>query len=114
MPRAAKTCSTRDCPNITRAGRCADCRRAAEAARGSARERGYDARWDRTRAAFLARRPRCARLGCTRTATDVDHRDGLGPLGPRGHDPANLRPLCHEHHSQRTARDQPGGWNRRV
>jgi len=44
-------------------------------------------------------------------ATDVDHIDGLGPNGPRGHDWSNLRALCHSHHSQRTARDQPGGWH---
>lgn len=45
-------------------------------------------------------------------ASDVDHIDGLGPLGPRGHDPDNLRSMCHPCHSKRTAADQPGGWNR--
>ena len=46
-------------------------------------------------------------------ATEVDHKDGLGPLGPRGHDHGNLRAMTHDHHSKRTAADQPGGWNRR-
>ena len=48
---------------------------------------------------------------CDAPATDVDHIDGLGPQGPAGHDPANLRGYCHPHHSARTARDQPGGWH---
>lgn len=79
--------------------------------RPSARERGYDSRWERTRAAYLARHPTCEVSGCDERATDVDHIDGLGPLAPRGHDHDNLRALCHPHHSQRTARDQRGGWN---
>jgi hypothetical protein len=45
-------------------------------------------------------------------ATDVDHIDGRGPKGPRGHDWSNLRALCHSHHSKRTARDQPGGFSK--
>jgi hypothetical protein len=43
----------------------------------------------------------------------VDHIDGLGPLGPLGHDPTNLRSMTKGHHDKRTARDQPGGWNRK-
>jgi ribose 1,5-bisphosphokinase PhnN len=50
-------------------------------------------------------------MGCVAKATDVDHIDGEGPLGPRGHDWTNLRALCHSHHSKRTARDQPGGFS---
>ncbi|MFX4294091.1 HNH endonuclease [Streptomyces bohaiensis] len=43
-------------------------------------------------------------------AGEVDHIDGLGPLGPRGHDPTNLRSMTKQHHSRATARAQPGGW----
>lgn len=46
-------------------------------------------------------------------ATEVDHVDGLGPLGPRGHDWSNLRALTKRCHSRVTARNQPGGWNAR-
>ncbi|HEV7323541.1 MAG TPA: HNH endonuclease signature motif containing protein [Bosea sp. (in: a-proteobacteria)] len=47
-----------------------------EARRGSARQRGYDARWDRERSVFLQLNPLC--LGCqargeTTIATVVDH-----------------------------------------
>ncbi|WP_213002631.1 HNH endonuclease signature motif containing protein [Winogradskya consettensis] len=107
MARAKKVCSTSGCPALVDTGRCDSCNGKAEAKRGSAAQRGYDARWRRTRAAHLGRHPLCP---CGSIATDVDHIDGLGPKGPRGHDPSNLRSLCHSCHSQRTGRDQPGGW----
>lgn len=46
-------------------------------------------------------------------ATEVHHRDGLGPLGSRGHDFDNLQALTHACHSRITAINQPGGWNQR-
>lgn len=109
-----KVCSTPGCPELTTAGRCAGCRRTAEQTRGSAAQRGYDWAWQQTRQAFLDAHPFCDSPGCLTIATDVDHRDGLGPHGPRGHDWSNLRPLCHACHSKRTARDQPGGWHAGV
>ncbi|KAB8186984.1 HNH endonuclease [Nonomuraea phyllanthi] len=121
MPRRSLTvCSTPSCAELTSGGRCAVCRREAERQRGSASQRGYDAAWQRTRAAYLKNHPRCECEDCEAlpyeqrpAATDVDHIDGLGPNGPRGHDPSNLRALTKSHHSRRTARDQPGGWNAR-
>lgn len=102
-----------DCTN----GLCRSCRnadnRAADAKRPTARQRGYDSKWERTRKRKLALDPICQRTDCDQPATDVDHIDGLGPNGPAGHDLDNLRSLCHPHHSQRTASDQPGGWHRR-
>jgi hypothetical protein len=81
--------------------------------RPTATQRGYDGRWRRTRARVLRDRPLCECDDCLLLpavrrpkATDVDHIDGKGPLGPRGHDPTNLRPMAHSHHSKRTARDQ--------
>lgn len=113
--RAMKVCSRPGCPNLVEAGvgRCDACRGDAERARGTAAERGYDTRWRRTRADFLQEFPLCSAHGCIHLAEDVDHIDGEGPLGPRGHDWSNLRALCKSHHAERTARDQPGGWNRR-
>lgn len=105
-----KVCPTPGCPELTAGGRCESCKRKAEQARGTSRQRGYDGRWERTRRAYLRAHPLCQWPGCLLLAADVDHIDGLGPKGPRGHDWSNLRGLCHPHHSQRTARDQPGGW----
>lgn len=105
-------CSTPGCPALTEGRFCPDHRQAPPDKRPSAHRRGYDAQWRKTRAQFLKTHPTCQDAsGCLKPATDVDHIDGLGPNGPRGYDWSNLRSLCHSHHSQRTARDQPGGWN---
>jgi 5-methylcytosine-specific restriction enzyme A len=93
-----------DKPGVSR------CREHRKDRRPSASKRGYGTRWQRTRRTYLRGHPVCDAPGCTAPATEIDHVDGLGPNGPRGHDPANLRAYCKSHHSQRTARDQPGGW----
>jgi 5-methylcytosine-specific restriction protein A len=81
--------------------------------RPSARARGYDQRWEQTRASYLAAFPICQhKAGCLEPATQVHHLDGEGPKGERGHDWGNLQGLCHSHHSQLTATEQPGGFNR--
>ncbi|MCI0386655.1 HNH endonuclease signature motif containing protein [Streptomyces sp. CNQ085] len=122
MPRrrAMQVCPTPGCPNLTPGGRCERCQGGARASRGSARARGYDSRWERTRAAYLAAHPLCECAECEAQpallrprATEVNHIDGLGPLGPRGHDWANLQAMTKAHHSRHTAREQPGGWNDR-
>ena len=104
-----------DCNRLTDSTRCERCRkrkrRLDDKRRPTAAERGYDAAWRKTRAAYLKLHPYCEdESGCIEPADDVDHIDGQGPNGPRGHDPDNLRSLCHSHHSKRTARDQPGGF----
>lgn len=53
-------------------------------------------RWQRLRAAVLARDPLCR--DCAQPATDVDHDDG----NPGNNAPANLVPRCHGCHSRKT------------
>jgi 5-methylcytosine-specific restriction protein A len=118
--------NNRRCPNkATHNGLCKahhdEAEREYDAKRPDATARGYDAKWRETRRQYLHDHPWCEGDECSAKpqwlrapAQEVDHRDGLGPLGPRGHDPANLRALCKPCHSKRTARDQPGGWNRRA
>jgi 5-methylcytosine-specific restriction protein A len=87
---------------------------ASDAARGTAAQRGYGSRWQRLRLAVLAERPLCEDCklrNVVAEATEVDHIDGKGPLGPRGYDLDNLRPLCKRCHSRKTARDN-GGFGR--
>ena len=59
-----------DCPRIIPAtaykGRCPDCNRARDKARGTRQERGYDATHDRTRAALVARLRAGETLTCWR------------------------------------------------
>lgn len=103
-----RVCSLPGCGQLTpTTGRCAQHRDQ----RGSAASRGYDHRWRKTRAAYLAEHPLCQGVGCFAWATDVHHLDGLGPNGPDGHSPANLQGLCHSCHSRTTAVEQPGGWH---
>lgn len=119
--KALQVCPTPGCPELTASGRCDACQAKASQGRGSARAKGYDARWQRTRAAYLIAHPYCECDDCEQQpellrprATEVNHRDGLGPLGPRGHDWANLQAMTKAHHSRHTAREQPGGWNDRT
>lgn len=107
-------------PRTDPQGRCEGCARAAAQRRGSAHSKGYDTRWQRTRAAYLRANPYCECHACAELpellrprATEVNHRDGLGPRGPHGHDWSNLQAMTKAHHSRTTAREQPGGWNDR-
>lgn len=116
-------CVVKGCPTLTRETKCekhsTDAKRKAwresDKHRPSAAQRGYDAKWQKTRRAYLAAHPYCEdEAGCIAKATDVHHLDGLGPLGPRGHDFENCLALCHAHHSKITSREQAGGWNVRA
>ncbi len=118
--KAMQVCPTPGCPNLTASGRCPGCQQKATRARPTPTSKGYDARWARTREAFLRVHRTCecdehAALPAVLRplATEVNHRDGLGPLGPRGHDWANLQAMTKSCHSRHTAVEQPGGWNDR-
>jgi len=105
MPSAiARRCSaTPDCPNYAEVrGRCAN----HTPKRGSSTQQGYGAGWRRLRAAKLAANPYCQHTDCHELATDVDH---IRPRSKGGTDDwDNLQPLCHSHHSAKTAREN--GW----
>lgn len=78
----------------------------ADAARNAGRARSLavyrSARWRRLRARILRERPWCEHPGCREPATDVDH---ITPIEDGGDpwDEDNLQPLCHPHHSEKTA-----------
>lgn len=77
----------------------------AEQRRGSASQRGYDVKWRRIRAKFIAAHPWCEWHGPPVRTEEVDHRNGDSSDNRW----VNLRPLCSTCHKKRTARDQPGG-----
>lgn len=83
--------------------------------RGSASARGYDRRWQKARAAFLAENPlcvECRKRGRVTTATDVDHiRPHKGNSSLFWHR-ANWQALCHSCHSRKTATENGGGEGR--
>lgn len=77
MPRAAlRPCSYPGCAVLVRSGRCDDHQSEGEYVRDKARQRLYDRRWQRRRAAFLAEHPwceECLRVGKYVAAVDVHH-----------------------------------------
>jgi 5-methylcytosine-specific restriction protein A len=115
MPtKAPTTCNRRGCRGLVRAGVCSVCgplKRATAAEhderRGSSRERGYDARWERVRAMHLAAEPlcrMCQQAGRISAAVLVDHITPINDGGARLDDD-NLQSLCRRCHDQKTADD---------
>lgn len=109
MPRALRVCSIKGCSELTRQGKCDECRRRANSDRARVTGTRYNARWRAFAHTWLRRYPLC--FMCGGTAVHVDHIDGLGPDGPRGYDPANLQSLCRPCHSKKTVA-QDGGFGR--
>lgn len=113
--KSAHFCAWPNCNNVTTDKYCADHREAGEAAerekkleqlrrrdgrRGTSRERGYNARWDKYSKWFLSQPENqlCAlRLddGCAIVAQCVDHIDPPnGANDPKFWDKANHQPAC--------------------
>lgn len=119
-PRAyVQVCTVHGCPCQTWGGRCPACKKAARSKRAAKEKRSghNDPRWRAFSKSYLRQHDTCACEECLTlpeiirpTATVLNHRDGLGPNGPRGYDPANLQPMTAAHHNKLTAREQPGGW----
>lgn len=118
-PKRLTVCTHPGCPLLTAASRCDEHQRAADAARGTAAERGYGGKAYRFgRRAVLRRDPVCV-LCHTAPATVADHypvsRRELLAMGIRNPDaPDRMRGLCASCHGRETAELQPGGWNRDV
>ena len=108
MPKRPKRpCRYPGCPNLCESGTyCPEhSAESPDRLRGSATERGYDAKWRRARKLFLQRHPLCANClsqGIVTPATVVDH------IVPHRGDRAlfweenNWQPLCKNCHDQKT------------
>jgi 5-methylcytosine-specific restriction protein A len=107
-----KTCAEPGCEERVDGGRCRKHR-----SKDERRGRHYStSAWRRRRAAFLRRHPRCECDLCLLlpadqrpVATDVDHKVEVRDGGTDADE--NLRAYSHSHHSRKTARTSPGGWN---
>jgi 5-methylcytosine-specific restriction protein A len=112
VQRAKRTCAEPGCSALVDSGKCATHKRQAQRAqddrRGSAYERGYDRRWEKARAAFLAQHPVCALCqldGQVTPAWGVDH-----VIPHRGNPilfwlPGNWQPVCEPCHNAKRARE---------
>lgn len=113
--RASYPCSQPGCPaRAVKGGRCATHQRQREQAyqrqRGTVTEQGYGAAWRKIRDQVLRDEPycrECLAMGMLTRATDVDHIVARAKGGTD--DITNLCPLCHKHHSSKTARED-GRW----
>lgn len=87
-------------------------RRAADRARGSAHERGYDARWRKARLAYLAEHPLCAwceAKGRVTAASVVHHRVAHRGDAALFWDEANWEALCAPCHDVDAQREEARG-----
>lgn len=122
MPmRAALPCRTPGCPFLVHGGGYCPGHQTKEYQhqdrnRGTATERGYDARWRKYRAAYLAEHPLCVvclTQGRIEPAVVVDH------IIPHRGDPVlfwdekNHQGLCTSHHNAKTARESAFGRGRK-
>jgi hypothetical protein len=111
LPRAPNACTVPGCPHeATPAGKCADHRRDTDRRRPNANQRGYTSRWSTVSTRYLRAHPTCECDDCLLLppadrprADHVDHRDGLGPNGPRGYDESNFCAMSRPCHSRKTA-----------
>jgi len=70
--------------------------------RGTATQRGYNSRWGKYRAWYLAQHPLCA-CGCERGAVEIHHLIPVsGPDDPLFFEESNLAGLTKECHSRET------------
>jgi len=104
MPRRAPhPCAHPGCASLVQPGRsyCArhlsERRRRQDARRGTAAERGYDARWRTVRDRFIANHPTCER--CRRAPSTIAHHIVRKSKGGSD-DPINLQALCSLCHAQ--------------
>ena len=111
MATIPRPCRNRGCPNgvIHPSGYCDKCRpKYSPDNRPSAAKRGYDSRWRKYRAAFLARNPLCVacqKKGIVRAANVVDHIHAHKGSQALFWDPANHQALCAECHNAKTAKE---------
>ncbi len=115
-----KPCSYPGCRALTHDRFCPDHqkqhRQQQDSRRGSAHERGYNARWRRYREQYLRRHPLCVEClerGVLTAATVVDH-----IIAHRGDyalfwSPENHRALCKSDHDRKTVLEDGGFGNRR-
>lgn len=107
MPFAAPhPCGAPGCPVLVGRGktRCTTHKRKVEAARDTAHQRGYDARWHKARILYLRAHPLCAPClaeGHVTPATVVDHIKAHKGDQRLFWDEKNWQPSCKPHHDAR-------------
>lgn len=113
MPRKLPTpCSYPGCPELSHERYCVKHKRQTakqyDKQRGTAAQRGYNARWRRARRRYLMDNPLCVMCkekGVIQAATDVDHIIPHKGDQDLFWDESNWQALCASCHSRKTARE---------
>jgi len=115
MPyKPAPPCRKQGCPNLSidKSGYCTEHKKEAQgqqdSTRGSSTQRGYDRRWRKARVRYLREHPLCVECqeeGRIVAAIDVDHIITAKRDTTLFWDESNWQPLCHHHHSVKTAKE---------
>ena len=109
-----RPCGNVGCSALTTERFCPEHKKQDDKRRGSASQRGYDAKWRKARETYLRQHPLCVycmKDGKVMVATVVDH---IKPhKGNRAlfWDRQNWQALCKQHHDQKTVRED-GGFGR--
>lgn len=116
--KAKRPCSHQACSGYaTNQGYCdkhQDKIRKKDRERGTAHQRGYDARWSKERDEFLRQHPlcvECRKKDYINPATVVDHIIPHKGDQTLFWDKTNWQPLCETHHNIKTATEDRGGWS---
>lgn len=103
---ALRVCAEPGCPTLVTSGKCGDCRRKADRARGTKQARGYDAAHDRLGHDYQRRMDDGERFDCWRCGRQLGTRRGIDwQLGHDDHDRSKHRgpecPDCNLRHAGR-------------
>ena len=111
-----RLCAAPGCPELVERGRCSahSRRRALNRQRPSARARGYDSRWEKARATYLAEHPACEHCALERAVSPamvvdhiVPHRGDRELFWDRDNNWAALCAPCHGRKGMRESGLQP-------
>ncbi|MED1801704.1 HNH endonuclease signature motif containing protein [Brevibacillus porteri] len=112
--KAKRPCSEIGCRELTTERFCQDHKRQDDQRRGSAAQRGYDARWRSAREAYLRQHPLCVdcmKDGKAMAASVVDHIVAHKGDKRKFWDRSNWQVLCKKRQDQKTVRED-GGFGR--
>ncbi len=111
-----KPCSYAGCPELTRERFCEKHNRTIDTMRGTAAQRGYDARWRKARLRYLRQYPLCAECERQRKLTAanvVDHKIPHKGDYDLFWDESNWQPLCKQCHDRKTVKADGGFGNKK-
>lgn len=107
-----RPCNKPGCSTLTSDGYCDKHKQVYRDERESSYKRGYNSKWRKDRAEWLAKHPFC--VVCNSIATEVDHKTPHKGDMKLFWDKTNWQSMCSSCHSAKTAREDGGFGNKRT